>query len=334
MGTAVLPIPGFVDLQVNGYRGVDFSSPDLSTRDFVDACRDLLASGTAAFLPTIVSSPAEVYERNLRLMSDAMRSDEFDGALLGIHAEGPFISAEPGAVGAHRTQCVRPPDPCFLDSMIEWSGGRLRLLTVAAETTDAPWLIAHAVERGLVVSIGHSLAGAAELFEAAQAGASALTHFGNGVPDMLPRHPNPLWAGLSNDRLWAMLITDGHHVPAELIKATIRTKGVERTIVVSDAAPPSGLPPGDYETLGNTVVLDEQGRLYSPRRGCLVGSSATMLQCMNYLASLGLVTMDDMLAMGFYNPLKLIDTDTASLRPRTRLSYCTTTRMFVAESAG
>ncbi|MBD3239943.1 MAG: amidohydrolase family protein [Chitinivibrionales bacterium] len=332
MGTAFVPIPGFVDLQVNGFRGVDFSSPDLRKRDFVEACRHLLASGTAAFLPTIITSPPEVYERNLRLMSDAMRDDAFQGALLGIHAEGPFISAEPGAVGAHQPQWVQAPDPAFLDKMIEWAGGRLRLLTVAPELDDAHRLIAHAVRQGIVVSVGHSLADASALLEASQAGASALTHFGNGVPENLPRHPNPLWAGLANDRLWAMLITDGHHLPAELIKTAIRTKGVDHVVVTSDAAPPTGLPPGTYETLGNTAVLDEHGKLYNPRKGCLVGSSATMLQCMNYLASLGLVTLDDLLAMGYYNPLKLLDIDTASIRLRTRLSYCTTTQLFVVES--
>jgi len=139
-----------------------------------------------------------------------------------------------------------------------------------------------------------------------EAGAVSLTHLGNGVPALLDRHVNPVWAGLANDKLKAMIITDGHHLPASMIKTIIRTKGVEGCIVVSDAMSLAGLAPGRYEVLGTEVVLDDSGKLYNPVSGYLAGSSSTMLKCMNHLASLGIVEDDELVMMGFDNPLKLI----------------------------
>jgi N-acetylglucosamine-6-phosphate deacetylase len=145
-----------------------------------------------------------------------------------------------------------------------------------------------------------------DLEKLSRAGAVSLTHLGNGVPMVLNRHHNPIWAGLAADELSAMIITDGHHLPPSVIKTIIRTKGSQRCIVISDASSLAGLPPGRYETLGHKVILEETGRLSDPQTGYLCGSSATMLQCMNYLASLNLASLDELIAMGFYNPLKLV----------------------------
>jgi N-acetylglucosamine-6-phosphate deacetylase len=103
-----------------------------------------------------------------------------------------------------------------------------------------------------------------------------------------------------------MIITDGHHLPASILKTIIRTKGPERCVIISDASSPAGLPAGKYEALGHQVVLEEGGLLHDLTTGYLAGSSATMLQCMNHLASLELVGANELLAMGFDNPLSLI----------------------------
>ena len=107
-------IPGFVDLQVNGYKGVDFACIDLTEEKFIYGCRELFKAGTAAFLPTVVTSSEEAYEQNLPLISKVINREEFKGKLLGIHLEGPFISAEPGAVGAHNSEYVCPPSIDYL----------------------------------------------------------------------------------------------------------------------------------------------------------------------------------------------------------------------------
>ncbi|MFC1637012.1 N-acetylglucosamine-6-phosphate deacetylase [Planctomycetota bacterium] len=299
-------IPGLVDLQVNGYKGVDFSDVNLTLDDFDRACRGVFEAGTTAFLATVVTSPIEVYEHNLPIITEAMRRDEFRSRLLGIHIEGPFISPEDGARGAHVARWIAPPDVKFLEQLIDWAGDNVKLITIAAELEGAEDLTRYAVDRDIAVSLGHQMAGDDDLRKLVRAGAVSLTHLGNGVPALLGRHENPIWAGLANDDLIAMIIADGHHLPASLLKTIIRTKGADRCVLVSDATSPAGLKAGRYHVLGHDVVLEETGRLHDPKTGYLAGSSAMMLDCMNHLASLDLVSTDELVAMGFYNPLKLI----------------------------
>ena len=312
--------PGFVDLQVNGFLGVDFSGPELTAADFRMACREVLSRGTAAFLPTIVTSPVEVLCRNLELVAETAGEAEFQGRLLGIHLEGPFISREPGGVGAHNAEWVLEPSIETFDDLQAAARGQIRMLTIAADATGAEALARHAGGQGVCVSLGHHLATGADLQRLAGAGATALTHLGNGVPAMLPRHPNPIWAALANDDLTATIIADGQHLPASVIKSFLRAKGIERIVVISDGAAVAGLPAGTYENtaLGKSIVLEESGKLHNPEKGCLAGSSATMLGCMNHLASLGLLGFEQLRTVGFANPLKLIglsrgDIDTADI---------------------
>lgn len=301
-----LPISGFVDLQVNGYLGVDFSSPELTEESFIFACDALLQAGTVAFLPTIITSPLEIYERNLPILAAVLARKEFQGHILGIHLEGPFISPEPGAVGAHHPEWVLSPDINTFQQINEWAKHKTRLLTLAAEREGADELTRFAVGQGIVVSSGHSLANSSDLEQLALAGATALTHLGNGLPQIMHKFINPLWAGLADDHYYAMLIGDGHHIPDGILKAMIRAKGNSRTIIVSDAAPVAGLPPGQYTTLGNEVVLEKTGRLYNPQKGHLVGSSSTIFNCMNHLIALNIFSLDELQNYGFYNPLRLI----------------------------
>lgn len=306
---SIMNIPGFVDLQVNGYRGVDFSSPKLTEEDFVDACKALIRQGTVAFLPTVITSSPKTYEKNLGLIARAMDREDLRGHLLGIHLEGPFISPENGARGAHDLRWVRQPEITLLDKLHDWAHYKIKLLTIAAEAGGADEICRHASNLGITVSLGHQMANETDLDKLVASGASALTHLGNALPTQLPRHENPLWAGLANDGLKAMIIADGHHLPPSVLKIILRTKGISNTIVVSDASPVAGLPPGKYHTLGNEVVLDASGLVYNPQNGYMVGSSATMLDCMNHLFSLQLMSTGELIRTGFHNPLRLIHVD-------------------------
>lgn len=301
-----MKIPGLVDLQVNGYKGVHFSSRDLTRDDFVWACRELLEAGTTAFLPTMITSPKDVYQHNLPIIAAVVQQEQFRGQLLGVHLEGPFISEQEGARGIHSPKWIREPDISYLQQLIEWTAGEVRLITIAAETKGAEQLARYAVSRGIAVSLGHQMANEQDLEKLVRAGAVSLTHLGNGVPRLVPRHKNPVWAGLDNDNLFAMIITDGHHLPASLLKTIIRTKGADHCVVVSDGTSLSGPPPGSYEMLGNKVFIEDSGRLCDAATGYLAGSSATLFECMNHLSRLSLVNYDDLTMMGFYNPLKII----------------------------
>ncbi|MBN1362214.1 MAG: hypothetical protein JW993_16580 [Sedimentisphaerales bacterium] len=310
-----MEIPGLVDLQVNGFKGVDFSGADVTEADVAGACRALLDEGTTAFLATLITCPEEIYARNLPLIARVMNRDEFEGRLLGIHLEGPFLSRQEGARGVHNPEWMKMPDIDYLERLIGWANGKIRLLTLAAELDGAEALARHATDREVTVSLGHQMADADDLDRLVRAGAKALTHLGNGVPAVLPRHENPIWAGLGNDDLSATIITDGHHLPVSMLKTIIRTKGPLRCIIVSDASPLAGLPPGQYESMGARVVLDKSGRLYNPITGYMVGSSATMRTCVDYLASLNIVREDELTMMAFENPLKLIGIDPTWIRP-------------------
>ncbi len=321
MTRQALPVPGFVDLQVNGYLGVDFSSADLTEEAAIQTCRALFTAGTAAFLPTVVTNLPEVYERNLPILARLIALPEFKTRLPGLHLEGPFISPLPGAVGAHTPAWVRPPDVAFIRQLNNWANHTVKMITIAAEIDGADLVARWAVDQGIHVSIGHTLATPSDLDRLAKAGARTITHLGNGMPHTVHKFANPIWAALADDRYIAMIIGDGHHVPPGILKSMIRAKQVERAIIVSDEVSVAGLPPGNYRVLGNNAILEPSGRFYNPEIGYLVGSSYTILRCMNYMASLGYWSTDELLAMAFYNPLKLLNVTPDSIFSSSRLYF-------------
>jgi len=292
----------WIDLQVNGYAGVDYSSPALTVESFVRSARAVIEAGTGVFLPTLITSPAAVYERNMAVIAEAVERFGLHGHIPGVHWEGPFISSEPGAVGCHNPAHVRPPDEAVLDRF-PW----IRMMTVAADRPGAVAFIRQAVARGVVVALGHQMATYEQLCEAAEAGATCLTHFGNGIPNEIHRHRNPLWSGLACDALTAMLITDGHHLPPEVIKTVLRVKGAARVIVTSDMSSPAGCPPGTYRVFGDDAVLEPDGKLHNPRKGCLCGSASTMSACMAHLESLNLLTEAELRQVGVENARRLLE---------------------------
>ncbi len=300
---------GLIDLQVNGHRGVHFSSPDLTLDQIRQATRELAAAGTAAYCPTIVTSPMEVYRRNLPLFAQAMRDPELEPHILGLHIEGPFVSPLEGARGAHPPEHIRKPDLKLFDQFMAWAEGHIAILTLAPEVEGAPGLIKHAAGAGAVVSMGHHLADEASLKAAVKAGARACTHLGNGLPNSIHRHQNPLWWLLSCDDVWGMCITDGHHLPEPFIRVALRAKTLRRFAVVSDATDLAGQPPGNYNFQGHQVVLEPNGRIGFAGTPYLAGSSATMLQCMNHLASLNVLSESELWQVGFANPLQLLGRD-------------------------
>ena len=324
----MIKVPGFIDVQVNGFLGVNFSEDSLSESEFIRVSKELLNRGTAAFLPTIITASEEDYKRNLPILVKAMKSTELGGRALGIHAEGPFLSNKPGAVGAHNPDWVKAPSIEFFKKMQEWADGQIKILTIAAENEGAAELTKYAVSQGVTVSLGHHLATYDDLRRCADAGATLLTHLGNGIPNEVNRHQNAIWSGMACDGLTAMIITDGHHLPPPVIKSIIRAKGIDNTIITSDASPIAGMPPGEYFTLNNRAVIEENGLLHNPDKKCLVGSSATILQCVNYLASLGFLTPEEIVQVAFTNPLKAIGVDPASIKTGVEYFWDSSQRSF------
>lgn len=304
---------GFVDLQISGFRGVDFSSEQLTLLDIGRVTMELVSLGTMAFCACIPSAPIKVYRRSLPLWAQAMKESGFGKRILGLHIEGPFISPEPGFRGAHPEQYIQQPSIDLFRQFQEWAEGNIRVLTLDPAQPGAMDLIRYAADSGVVVSLGHHNADERTILEAVAAGAKCSTHIGNGIAGTIDRHRNPIWPQLACDDLRATFITDGHHVPPALIKTAHRAKGCERFIVISDATWLAGLPPGPYSYYDIPVRVQPEGKVVCEDSGYLAGSYSTMIDCMNFLASLELLDESDLWRAGCCNALKLLGAEPASL---------------------
>ena len=225
----------YIDLQVNGFVGVDFSTLELDYDSFMKAADAVFKSGTEIFLPTLVTSDLPLYERNIAIIRNAAEKNGLMREIPGVHLEGPFISNQPGAVGCHNPDFVRDCDSEWLLDMLERTGNYVKMITIAAELNGAADFTRCATDKGVVVSLGHHLAKFEDVRKCAAAGAKTLTHLANGCPNMMNRHDNPVWAGLACDDLTAMLITDGHHLPGEIIRCMAKIKGADKIIVTRGA---------------------------------------------------------------------------------------------------
>lgn len=304
---------GFVDLQVNGYKGITFTSAQLTIDQIHQVTRELVKAGTIAYCPTICTNSLEIYEHVLPLFAKALQNVELARHILGLHLEGPFISPVEGARGAHPPQHIIKPDITQLKHFQDWAEGHISLLTLAPETENAIPLIEYAVQNGIRISMGHHLAEDNIMEQAVKAGATASTHLGNGMPNMINRHQNPIWWQLACDDISGMFISDGHHLPADFLKVALRAKTLAKFIIVSDAAYIAGMPPGTYDFLGRKTVLSPSGRISFADTPYLAGSSANMIQCMNHLASLKLLTEKELWQVGRDNPLRYLGRKTSIL---------------------
>ena len=298
--------PGWVDLQVNGHKGVDYSDPNLTADDFIRSAEALFADGTEIFCPVIITNPLEIFRRNGEIIQSTVAKYGIADKIPGLHFEGPFISNVPGAIGAHNPDCTLHPCAENVEKLLACAPGFVSIVTLGADAENAPEAVACLKAHGVHVSLGHQMANYEQVRNAAAAGAELLTHLGNGCPNMLDRHNNPVWAGLAEERLTAMIITDGHHLPGELVRIIIKVKGTDKVIVTSDASSPTGLPPGRYKTLNIDAVLEANGKLHVPERKCLAGSASTMAMCMSFLDSLDFLTCDELRMLGRDNALKIL----------------------------
>ena len=264
-----------IDLQVNGWSGVNFSSPELTQEGISRVANMLEQVGTERFMPTVVTTSPESYQVALPLLGAACNEDN---RMPGIHLEGPFISCVDGAVGAHPKVHVREPSIDHFKRLQDLAGGHIQLVTLAPEGAGALGLIEYLVENKVIVSVGHTLATSRQIEDACHAGATLATHVGNGIPNQMGRTENPIWAILASP-LTVMLITDGFHTPPDFLKVVYAAKGAGKIILVSDAAPVAGQPPGEYEIFGTRVRLTEEGCVSNLNAPTLVGSASNLAAC-------------------------------------------------------
>lgn len=239
--------PGLVDLQVNGYGGIDFQQDDLNPDNLLTAVRALNQAGCTRFLLTLITDDWSHLTNRLRHIRQLRETSALlRHAIAGWHIEGPFLSAEPGYCGAHDPSFMRDPKPVDFDELRRIAGEDPLLVTVAPERAGAIEAIAHAARLGIRVSLGHTNAPADILAAAARHGAVAFTHLGNGCPRELDRHDNILWRVFESPGLTSSLIPDGIHVSPALFRLAHRTLG-ESIYYTTDAMAAAGMPPGRYK---------------------------------------------------------------------------------------
>jgi N-acetylglucosamine-6-phosphate deacetylase len=270
-GTA---IPGFVDLQVNGFADVDFLRTDGD--GYRRAGQALLETGVTSYLPTFISAP----EDELRAALAGVPRKGDGPRVLGAHVEGPFLS--PRRRGVHPASALRPPDSELLERLL--AAGPVRLMTLAPELPGAGELIDLLTARGIAVSIGHTNATAAQAHAAFDRGARSVTHIFNAMRPLAHRDPGVVGAALARPDITVCVILDGYHLAAETV-ALVWRAAAGRFALVTDAVAGAGAADGSY-TLGGTDVAVSNGVVRGPN-GELAGSALTMIEAVRNLVHLG-----------------------------------------------
>jgi N-acetylglucosamine-6-phosphate deacetylase len=297
--------PGWIDLQVNGFAGVDYNSASSTHEQIADSIRAMFACGVTRFFPTVITGSQDNMSAALRHLADAKESIAEGHAMEAFHLEGPYISPEDGPRGAHPERWVRAPDIEEFRRLQDAARGNIRLVTLSPEWPQAPRFIEAMVQQGVVAGIGHTRASAEQISDAVSAGATLSTHLGNGADAVLPRHPNYLWEQLAEDRLAASFIVDGFHLPPAFLNVALRAKGLERSLLVTDAVMPAGCSPGAY-CLGEVdVELHPDGSVRLAGGTRLAGSALTMPRAITNVMKTAGLSLPAAITLATRNPARV-----------------------------
>jgi N-acetylglucosamine-6-phosphate deacetylase len=277
--------PQYVDLQVNGYAGVDFNQDALAETDLHLACERLREDGVAGVLATIITDELpRMTARLQRIAAIRQRDPLVHDVIWGIHIEGPFLNETPGYAGAHPTQSIRPANVEVMKRLLDAAGGLTRLVTLAPERDHSMKVTRFLAQQKILASAGHCNPTLDELRAAIDAGLSMFTHLGNGCPMTLDRHDNIIQRVLAlRERLTICFIADGTHIPPPALGNYLRLAGADRSIVVTDAIAAARLGPGRYRLGSQSVEIGPDGIARSADGSHFVGSTATMPRMVDVL---------------------------------------------------
>ncbi len=296
--------PGLIDVQINGYMGVDFSGPDLTVEGVKKATKALWKAGVTSYFPTIITSDIALIKKNFAILAEARKDPEIGMSIPGFHLEGPYISPIKGFRGAHLEKYIKNPDWEEFQAMQKAADNGIILITLAPELEGAIPFIRKCVDSGVVVSLGHHNGSASDIQEAVDAGAKMATHLGNGCANEINRHHNPLWPQLSNDAITTSIIADGFHLTKEEVRSFYKAKGVENTVLVSDALDLAGLPPGEY-TRGERTLLLTPNVVKLPKENVLAGAASPISKCVGVIMDYTQCTLEEGIRMASTNPAEL-----------------------------
>jgi N-acetylglucosamine-6-phosphate deacetylase len=291
-GGSGIAAPGFVDLQVNGFAGIDLARADAA--GYARVGDALLETGTTAYQPTFISAPVDELVAAVRGIPGVVDAGP---RVLGGHLEGPFLS--PARHGVHDPATFIAPDPAVLERLLD--AGPVRQMTLAPELPGALALIDTLVARGVTVSAGHTDASAAEAHLAFDRGVATVTHLFNAMRRSTPRDPGIALAALARADVTVQMIVDGHHVAPDTVLVAWRAAS-GRLALVTDAAAAAGMGDGEF-LLGGIAVSAADGVVRGPA-GQLAGSALTMIDAVRNLHALG-ASLEDALAAASSVPARI-----------------------------
>lgn len=276
--------PPLVDLQQNGALGLGNNRLHENPGALHQVARFLRMHGIGRVLFTTSTYEYEALLKSLAEFDRQLQADpDLEHLWFGAFSEGIYISREYGWRGGHDPQFMRDPNWDEWARMQEAAGGRIWVFNLDPELPGAMETIRRAVKEGIQVAMGHCGPKADSIHAAVDAGASLVTHFGNGAPPQVHRHNNPFWSWLAEPRLSLGLIADGHHLPGDLILAAIAAKGREKVFLVSDASSHSGRPVGDY----GGFVIEPGGKCRLKNEEMLAGAWYQADRCVERMCELG-----------------------------------------------
>jgi N-acetylglucosamine-6-phosphate deacetylase len=278
-----IAVPGFVDLQVNGFAGVDLMGADAD--GYRRAGEALLETGVTAYLPTFISAPEEDLLAALGNVPAALAGPR----ILGVHLEGPFLSEK--RRGIHPSSALRSPDLALLNRLL--GAGPVRMMTLAPELPGALDLIDRLLFAGAAVSCGHTDATAEQAAAAFDRGVHTVTHLFNAMRPFRHRDPGPAGAALARDDVIVQIIVDGIHLAEETARLVWRS-AAGRVALVTDAVAGAGMDDGSYN-LGGAEIEVREG-VARGADGVLAGSSLTMIEAVRNLHQLGIPLPDAVVA--------------------------------------
>ncbi len=300
--------PGLIDIQINGYAGIDFSGPNLTVEGVKKATKALWKAGVTSYFPTIITGDIELIKKNFAILAKAKKSPEIEKSISGFHLEGPYISPIAGFRGAHLEKYIKAPDWEEFQEIQKAADNGIKIITVAPEIEGAIPFIKKCVESGVIVSLGHHNGSAEDVQAAVDAGAKMATHLGNGCANEINRHENPLWPQLSNDAITASIIADGFHLRREEVRTFYKAKGVDKTILVSDALDLAGLPPGEY-TRGERTLLLTPDVVKLPKENVLAGAASPISKCVGIIMDFTGCSLKNAIQMASTNPAEMFSLD-------------------------
>lgn len=308
--------PGLFDLQINGHSGVWFSDEALTAPQVRESVAAYLKHGVTRLCPTLITNSFAAIAAGVKAIRAACEQESWINRMVaGIHIEGPYISPEDGARGAHPKQHVRPCDWHEFCQWQEISGGRIRLLTLAPESPGAVEFTRQATAAGVVISIGHTAATPEQIAAVVEAGATLSTHLGNGSAALVHRHRNHITAQLADSRLTTCLIVDGCHLPQPLVSTMVKAKTPRQVVLTCDASGWAGCPPGLYHSQwGDAEILDDGRLVVAGQRELLAGSAFESDICVPTVMDFAGVSLKDAIDMASRNAARALGFEQARLR--------------------